>query len=426
MKIQKTLLHSGALMLGFILLVSVTACRSQDQSSSGSTQEPPTTSNLTVVSWKDSDDATFREEEKEVAPNTMLAGKTADGSDIFTFIRFDIGAEFLADEVSGARLFLKVISESKPTLLHLGLVTAFWGSYFTPYDEAKSLVDGSSVITVDVKNEADGWISVPLTDYVKKWLSGGLQNNGIAITCEAVGETFAFASIVGADANDDDTAYIEVSGVVGDRLLTYGKFGYTEIVCVDDAHSNGNCMSYALRDKNAILESDLGVDISEMERIYTEAGADKGLDALADYFARLATEYVEAHKAGLEISSFRQIDSFDSAIDPAAEYRIALRVGVNLFGDEVDFSDSHSWDFHYWSQLNDGRWAQKFPPSSSVIVPCTGPGISPGLFPWDSANQRTFKTADYYTSKIVYFAVTKDTAAFTQHRGETEDRLLKP
>ena len=390
----------------------------------GCTAKPPL--NLTAASWKDSDDATFREEDGEVAPNTALAGKTADGKDIFTFMRFGISTEFLENEVYDARLFLKVISESTPALLRLGLVTAFWSGFFTSYDEAVSLVDGSSVITADVKDETDGWISVPLTDYVRKWLGGGIQNNGIAISGEAVGETFAFASMIGINASDDDMAYIEVRGAVGDRLLTYGKFGYTEIVSPDDSHPNGNCMSYALRDTNSILESDLGVDKKEMERIYAEAGADKGLDALADYFTRLAAEYVEAHKDGLEISDFRKLDSFDSAIDPAAEYRIALRAGVNLFGDEVDFSDMHSWDFHYWAQLNDGRWAQKFPSASSVIVPCTGPGIPPDLYPWDSANQRTVKTADYYKSKVVYFAVTKNTDTFTRHRGETENRPLEP
>ena len=434
---QKTLLRGGALVLGLILLASLAACHRRDKPASGNTQEPAPTlsvsddirktpSALTVVSWKDCSDATFKEDGSDAAPNTALAGKTTDGRDIFTFMRFDIGVEFLENEVYDARLFLKVIGEDKPALLRLGLVTTFWDSLFTPYDEAKSFVDEDSVIAVAVNNESDGWISVPLTEYVRKWLCGGMQNNGIAIWGETAGETFTFVSIIGSDVSDDDTAYIKVSGTVGDRPLIYGEFGYTEIVTPDDMHSNGNCMSYALRDTNAILESDLGADINEMERIYTEAGAGKGLDALADYFARLAAEYVEAHKTGLEISNFRQLNSFDSEIDPVAEYRIALRVGVNLFGGEADFSDEHSWDFHYWVQLNDGRWAQKFPPVSSVIVPCTGPGIPPDRFPWDSANHRTNKTADYYQSKVVCFAVTKDTAVFTQHRGETEDRPLEP
>ena len=426
MATPKAMLRFGALALGFFLMAGAASCNVQEKPASGNAQAPP--ANLSVAIWKDGNDATFRGETKEVEPGTALAGKAADGSDVYTFVRADIGAEFLENEVYDARLFLKTIGGRKPASLRLGLASAFWDSYFTPYDEAKSLAGGNGFVTVDARDEADGWISVPVTDFVKKWLGGAIQNNGVAIAGEAVGETYAFASVAGADANGDDAAYIEARGAVGDRNLTYGKFGYTEITAAmqDDTrpNSNGNCMSYALRDTNSILESDLGVDIKEMERIYTEAGAGKGLDSLADYFARLAEGYVQAHKDGLEISSFRHIDGFESEIDPAAEYRIALRVGVDLFGDEVDFSDPHSWDFHYWAQLNDGRWAQKFPPSSSVIVPCTGPGIPPDRFPWDSANHRVAKTADYYKSKAVYFAVAKKTGAFTRHRGETEDRPL--
>ena len=420
---RKFLLRSCALALVLVMLTGLAACGSRGKGASADLQNP--SSKLTTVNWKDSDDATFKEDEKEVAPNTALAGKTADGKDIFTFMRFEVGVEFFENEVRDARLFLKVIGNDKPSQLRLGLVTAFWDGFFNTYEEAKSFVDEGGAVTVDVKDEGEGWVSLPLTDYVKKWLCGEAQNNGIAISGLKAGQTFTFGSIVGADAKDDDIAYIKVSGEAKDRPLTYGKFGYTEIVSSDEMHSNGNCLSYALRDTNDILGSDMGVDIGEMKSIYTKAGAEGGLDALADYFAGHVEKYVEAHKDSLKISGFRRLNSFDSIIDPAAEYRIALRAGVNLFGEEVDFSDSHSWDFHFWAQLNDGRWAQKFPPVSSVIVPCTGPEISPGRFPWDSGIDRTDKTADYYKSKVIYFAVTKNVDAFTQHRGETENRPVE-
>jgi hypothetical protein len=176
-------------------------------------------------------------------------------------------------------------------------------------------------------------------------------------------------------------------------------------------------MSYALRDKNMILADDIGLDRVEMARIYTEASASGGVDALADYTAKAVVDYTEAHMTELGISSFRQIDGFDSNTDPATEYRIALRVGVELIDDKADFSDEHAFDYHFWVQLNDGRWAQKFPTGPSEIIPCTGPDISPGKYPWDSAYERTPKTADYYTSKTIYFSVTKDTDEFTSHRG---------
>jgi hypothetical protein len=127
-------------------------------------------------------------------------------------------------------------------------------------------------------------------------------------------------------------------------------------------------------------------------------------------------DYVEARKAGLQISGFRRIADFDSEIDAAREYRVAMRVGCKVFG-EVDLGGKGCFDYHFWAQLRDGRWAQKFPLDPSVIIPCTGPGISPGKYPWDSALQWYPKTQGYYTSKVVYFAVAKDTDAFTGHEG---------
>ncbi|MDR3120593.1 MAG: S-layer homology domain-containing protein, partial [Clostridiales bacterium] len=378
------------------------------------------TPELSEEQWLDVSDATFFNESN--SQDTLQVGSAADGADPFAFLCPEISATWLADEVTDARLFLKVVGTAAPERLRVGIVTGGWDDYFTTDDEAKALVDEKSVATVDVTQEDNGWVSLPLTDIVKKWLSGGLQNNGAAIFGETSGEGFEFISMY--DENGG-VPYVKVSGAVGDRPLTYGKFGYTEQPVPDAGNEGGNCMSYALRDTNPILDYDLKADKSEMARIYTEAGESAGTDALADYFTRLVKEYVEDRKAGLQISRFRQIENFDSKIDTSKEYRIAMRVGVDLIDGPVNFSDPHSFDYHFWAQLNDGRWAQKFPPVSSMIVPCTGPGISPGAYPWDSAYQRTNKTRDYYTSKTVYFAVTKDTNEFTMHRGETVERPIR-
>jgi hypothetical protein len=342
-------------------------------------------------------------------------------------MRVRLGATWFADEIADARLFLKIVGDVKPTRLRLGLATAWWDNYFTAYADARALVDETGLVSVDVTDEPDGWISVPVTDCVKAWLRGDLQNNGLAIFGETPGEVYTFVSIVGSEESESGIAYIKASGAVRAASIAYGKFEYTEMPSPDERDLGGNCMSYALRDVNMILGDDLGADPGEMNRIYDEAGRDAGVDALADYFARLAADYVEAHKEGLLISRFRRLEDFDSEIDTEAEYRVALRFGVQFPGDaDVDFSDERASDYHFWMQLRDGRWAQKFPAGPSEIVPGTGPGISPGKFPWDSGYNRSAKTADYYTSKTIYFAVTKDTDEFTRHRGETEDRPLGP
>jgi hypothetical protein len=309
-----------------------------------------------------------------------------------------------------------VTGTTTPKRLRLRLIGGTWDGFFSSLAEIKTLLDENSAVSVDVKSERDGWVSIPLTDYVKTWLSGGLYNNGFAISGETDGETYSFASIVGEESDAPGLPYIAVSGEVGDRALIYGKYGDASMSMPEGM--DDNCMSYALRDTTAILADDLGLDKNEMVRIYTEAAAGKGVDALADYTAKFVTDYVEAHKDGLQISRFRRLDNYDSETDPQTEYRIALRVGVNLIDNIVDFSNNQAFDYHFWAQLNDGRWVQKFPSGSSMIIPCTGPGIPPGKYPWDSGYERTAKSADYYTSKTICFAVTKDTDEFTHHRGE--------
>ncbi|MDR1465972.1 MAG: hypothetical protein LBJ11_11835 [Oscillospiraceae bacterium] len=258
-----------------------------------------------------------------------------------------------------------------------------------------------------VHTEKDGWISIPLTDQVKSWLSGALQNNGVALFGDD-GTLYAF------DDYEENGPYLLASSAVGDRALSYGKFGYKEMRNPEGKDSGSNCIAYALRDEDPIEYEHLRADKKEMARVYEQGG----LDALTDYNARLVTDYVETNGAGLKISGFRVLDDFDSTIDPAKEYRIAMRMGVVPLDGVVDFEDedADAVDFHWWLQLNDGRWAQKFPTGDSKLVPCSGPGISPGKFPWHASYFWTPKSRDYYTGKIVYFAVTKDTDEFTRHR----------
>ena len=77
-----------------------------------------------------------------------------------------------------------------------------------------------------------------------------------------------------------------------------------------------------------------------------------------------------------------------------------------------------NFDFHMWAQINTGQWAQKFMSAPSEIVPGTPPGVSPEKYAWDATLQwGQEKFFGFYTSKAVYFAVTKDVDGFTQHKG---------
>jgi hypothetical protein len=416
-------MRAAALLLVSALTLAVTACgagQNNDVDPSPAPVEPTVFEN-----WKDNNSATFAADGSEAPSAAVWAGKTSEGDNIFTFMRAALGTTWFADEITDARLFLKVAAGVKPARLRLGLVTGWWDGSLITYAEAKALIDESSAVTVDVADESDGWISVPMMDFVKTWISGDIQNNGFAISGETPGEVYTFVSIVGADTSESGIAYIKASGAVGERSLAHGKFGYTEMPLPDEEDAGGNCIAYALRDINMIFGGDLGADKGEMERIYRGTGPAGGADALADYFTRLVMDYVETHKDGLKVSRFRQLDDHDSEIDPSAEYRIAMRLGLQAVeGDEPDFAEEDTWDYHFWVQLNDGRWAQKFPTGPSEIVPCTSADVSPGKFPWDSGYYRSFKAHDYYTSKTIYFAVTKDVPEFTRHRGEMEDRVL--
>jgi hypothetical protein len=379
---------------------------------------PPPAVPLTSVDWREDFDYTFFADTDKFADPGTFAVSAED----FTFMRIHLGADFLANELTEARLFLKPAGEKTPDTLRLALISAFWDGYFMTRDEAKGLIMDGSEAALDVTAEADGFISVDVTDFVKKWIGGKVQNNGFAIFADG-GEPYSFVSIMGAEEDAPGIAYIRASGETGVRPPTYGKFGYTQTPLPDGENMGGNCLSYALRDVNMILGGDVGEDRLYMATLYQNAK--NGVDELAGYTANLITEYVNAHKEGLQILRFRRIDDFDSSIDPATEYRVAFRFGVSLLDEEnPDFTDDHSYDWHWWAQLNDGRWAQKFPTGPSEIVPCTGPGISPGAFPWDSGYNRSSRTADFYTSKVMYFAVTKDTGEMTAHRGETRDREM--
>jgi hypothetical protein len=415
MRLKIAMKRAVPLMLAALLL-ALSACGKDN------TANTPSPANVVTERWLTDSDATYSEELPDDEPsvsqseNIIQVGKTADSKDVYALEHFAIAPTFLADEVSEARLFLKLVSGAMPKSLTIAPMLGAWEGYFDARATVDSLVSNGSAITADVTAEADGWVSADITPVVKSWLDGGLQNNGFAVFGTVRGEMNSYASMY----DEDNAAYIAVTGAVGDRPLIYGKFGFTLTPLPNAEDMGGNCMSYALRDTNMIFGEDMGTEPAALKSAYDAGGA----DALADYVAERVLAYVEAHKDGLAISKFRRIDSYDAPIDASSEYRIAMRVGLDKYNEKPDFSGDRDrdFDYHFWLQLNDGRWAQKYPTGDSLIVPCTAANIDPGKFPWSAGYEWTSKDRDYYTSKTVYFAVTKDTDEITRHRGEVRDR----
>lgn len=303
----------------------------------------------------------------------------------------------MANELQDARLHLKVVSGSVPSSINLTMIKAPWVPTYMYQDEAKQLVADNGTITVPVTQEADDWISIPLTDQVKSWLAGEIANSGFQLTSDANG-TFAVAT-----GNDDpaDTPYVSAKGAIGNRATNYGKFAYTEALGPDDVES-ANCLAYALRHNTPIYVEDMGSSYEELEAAYIEGG----LPAQVEKTAQRVEGYVNSHKAELQLSKFRRLEAFDSPIDPTTEYRMALRGGREPFRELPDY--------HFWAQLDDGRWAQKFPWDDSEIIVGTGAGLSPDDFIWNGGRLWGYdRTTNRYTSDVIYWAVTKDATEFT-------------
>jgi len=209
--------------------------------------------------------------------------------------------------------------------------------------------------------------------------------------------------------SDGNAPYLKVSGRVGKRPSGFGKFGFTRVPeegRLDDT-VNANCLAYALRDIVPVLLVDLGSNYREVNRVLHESGE----DGVAWYIGDLFEKYVEEHKAGLCVSKLRRIDDFNASIDPAKEYRIVLRLGCYATEDQPLSENARNFDFHFWAQLADGRWSQKYAGNYSEIIPATGPGVSPEKYYWEMA-----KYGYLYRSKLIYYAVTKDTDEITVHR----------
>lgn len=393
----------AAFLVAVVLLGMLSPARALDESS-------------LTVKWRGTASASFIGEAPEnyrgsgIDSQMLRIGKAEGGGDFFAFVRSPLGSDFFAEEISEARLFLKTARGKAPEKLRMGNICGYWSWVDAAnFSEAKSLVDEESLSVVAARPENDGWVSLDLTEMVKAWLRGEARNDGIALF-GADGE--AQAMFVSAETwSKTEEPYIEVTGKIGARGAKYGKFGYSQQPTEGLIHSGGgNCLAYALRDNIPVSGENLGIAHAELNRIYSESG-DGGV---VEYIAGLLEDYVEKYRAELCISNFRRIEGFDGEIDPESEYRIALRVGCDP--EHPMKWSARNFDFHFWAQISDGRWAHKPALAPSRIVPGS-PGVSPEKYAWNIGEQWTDeKTYGFYGSKAVYYAVTKHTDEFTEHR----------
>jgi len=344
----------------------------------------------------------------DISSSYLSIGTDNDGSEIFSFLRLPFGADFMPDEISQAVLRLRVLGGEPPARMMAGFITEVWSGETTTLTEATLIIDRESIVPVDVINDS-GWVFLDITEFVRVWMAGQRHNNGIALF-PAPGEPTV--SLISGNTETLEIPYLTIAGTVSDRMTGYSPYPFTKITPAQMlAHhtlEDSNCMAFAVRDLSFIGMYELGVTYDDMNNAFYESG----IEGLLAYMVGLMEAYVETNADALQISSFRRIDTFDSPISPE-EYRIAMRIGAHPIGDfPLTF---RNFDYHFWSQINDGRWSQKFPRTFSEIIPGTAHDLDPGNYNWQLGSWGSPDAHYFYNSRVIYFAATKTTADFTHH-----------
>ncbi|MFC4653226.1 DNRLRE domain-containing protein [Lactococcus nasutitermitis] len=390
-----------------IIFLSVIALALSACTSNALSAHRKSVSSTSTQSWKSTDSTTaynsFNQATGQATEDfSEITVSNIKGKENFAFLRLPLQARWLSNEVVTARLYLRLKSGKLPKALKIGAATgAAWVGLDSRFTQIKS--DIGKPISTSVKSGKNGWLSLDVTSTLKNWLAGHSKNNGFSLVA-IKGSTSTFYT---GDTEKDNASrpYLVVTGKQKARASNYGKYAFTSV-------PKGNCLSNALRDTNEILLTDLKGNPAIMSNIYKKSGE----NGIANYIADLTEKYVATHQQSLKISKFRRLAHFDSSIDAKKEYRIALRVGVKSFDGSVDFRNPDDFDYHWQTELSDGQWAQKFSGNTpSFVLPCSGPGISPARYPWDSSDTFIDKTVNFYTSQAIYFAVTKDVPNFTAH-----------
>jgi hypothetical protein len=329
---------------------------------------------------------------------TVAIGRGADGARRALLLRFPLPAGILAAEVTSARVYVHYRSGDTPAL-QVSAVTGSWSTATATWNETAPYLSEANQSPVSEDGGA-GWYTIDVTALVKGWLSEDLNNNGLVIEETQSGHQAVFDSAFSWE--EGYCPKLEIVYTPGAETERYGKYAF-------ERQATGNCMSFALRDRDMILYDDL-FDTPAFQAAY-DAG---GTAAAFTYVRARVLAYVEEHKESLRVEAIRPLDGFDGAIDPETEYRVALRVGFRDRSFPEGIQVDEDFDYHFWAQLADGSWAEKTPQEAARRVPGANAATDPGAYPWHQGYMWGYeKWNDYYTSDVAYFAVTKTADNFT-------------
>lgn len=341
-------------------------------------------------------------EEAQARADPMLL--SAEEGQAVSLVWLPLPAGIQPAQLAEATLSLRPQEESLP--FEAGYAEESWLLALSAWDEMRDALafEEASLSARD----AEGWQSADVTETVRAWLSGQMDNNGFAI--RAAGGALAVWRAGDSDT-PQDAPRLTVRYHPQTDAVPSAPYNFS-------LQKEGNCLSYALRDTDPIYLDALAADPDEMQRVYDAQGE---AEAFA-YFTERVFDYINANSEALAIAGLRRLDGFDAQIDPAREYRVALRVGFREANgvEGIQIADGE-FDYHLRAQVADGSWAEKFPLDISRLSPGSNAALDPGLYPWDSSYMWGYaKWEDYYTSETVYFAVEKEGEAFTAHLSQAK------
>lgn len=310
-------------------------------------------------------------------------------------VRIPLPAGITDDSVLSVSLRLKKMA-GEASALQAYPVMIPWDRLGVSWDELEGNIGDPTPVG---EAQEDDWYSIDITRVAKSWFGGEIGQYGLLLQETIPDSQVTLYSTYSYDA-PENCPEIVINYKVPELSEPISAFDY-------ESQEQGNCLSFALRDKNPIMAEELQVDMAVVERLYKE----QGIDGASAYVEDLALQYIDLHKEKLDISQIRRLDTFDAPIDGAKEFRIATRIGI-----VENFDGSLAFDYHWQVQLEDGSWAEKFGPSASRIIPGSNAALDPSAYPWDQNEMWGFEAwTAFYTSEVSYFAVTKDTQEFTAH-----------
>jgi hypothetical protein len=340
--------------------------------------------------------------EKDVS--YIEVGQEASGEQRMGLVRFDLPSGVTPKDLVSARLFMKKKDGDEPSFT-AGVVDIPWGFAITDWNTFKGHMMFQDGAPVSEKGDGD-WYVLDVTEIVRGWFGGERANYGFALSGATKGSVASLWSAFG----DDEANFPRLSVRYMDNgpSQKYGKYAYKEM-----SDESGNCLSYALRDYDDIYDTDL---FSDNDKAALKKAQDDGTDAMLQYLKEKVGEYVEAHKDKLAVESWRSLSGIDDPIDTEKEYMVEMKIGDGNMGEGESMSAFGSYDYHFRVRLDDGRWAEKVPHTTSRVAPGSNESFDTGKFPWDSTFMWGYpKWNDYYSSPSLYFAVAKTTDEFTAH-----------